>query len=165
MFDRAKQEKRKRRMHENMDIYKSQQISRLRERCKNQVSQKVKFTMFIFFFFYYEARLGRKEFLEPVTRTATVFLMFCFCFGKKKKYEQMNRIKNNCSIQVEWMKDNYIESMNNNSHDHRASYLTNQYNEQVISCNAIQKVKIKIFFFHKQLNFKVTQLIFENQNA
>lgn len=47
MFDRAKQEKRKRRMHENMDIYKSQQISRLRERCKNQVSQKSRFMMFI----------------------------------------------------------------------------------------------------------------------
>lgn len=51
MLARAKQEKRKRRMHENMDIYKSQQISRLRERCKNQVSQNIKFTMFIFFFF------------------------------------------------------------------------------------------------------------------
>lgn len=34
---RAKEEKKKRRMHENMDVYKSQQISKLRERCKNQV--------------------------------------------------------------------------------------------------------------------------------
>lgn len=64
--------------------------------------------------------------------------MFCFCFVKKKKNEQMNRIKNNCSIQVEWMKDNYIESMNNNAHDHRVSYFTNQYNEQVISYDLIQ---------------------------
>lgn len=42
----------------------------------------------------------------------------------------MNRIKNNCFIQVEWMKENYKESINN-SQDHRVSYLTNQYNEQV----------------------------------
>lgn len=43
----------------------------------------------------------------------------------------MNRIKNNCSIQVEWMKENYMEFVKNAPQDQHSSHLAAQYNQQV----------------------------------
>lgn len=55
---------------------------------------------------------------------------------------QMNRIKNNCSIQVEWMKENYMEFVKNAPPDHHSSHLSAQYNQQVGTIDVMTKLLV-----------------------
>ena len=65
----------------------------------------------------------------------------------------MNRIKNNCSIQVEWMKENYMEFVKNAPQDHQNSNLSAQYNQQVgifihndkLTCDSLFLIILKLF--------------------